>query len=227
MKKIIAAGGFAGSLTMTGLGAMAMAILLLATAGCQTTIDQALDTSNATGSNPTNHLAQPTNSEALILREGDILKISFSGSPNLNTSQQIRRDGKITLELVGEINAVGLTPSDLEKEISKTYGSQLVIKEVSVVVVSSSIPVFVTGAVLSPHKIMSDHPITVLEAVMEAGGPDYAKANLKDVRVIRYVDGREHTYILNLKDVLKGIQMQPFYLKPFDIIYIPERFSMF
>jgi len=161
------------------------------------------------------------------LREGDVLKISFPGAPNLDTSQQIRRDGKIVLSLVGEVTAVGMTPAELEKEIIKLYSSQLVSKEVTVTVVSSSFPVFVTGAVIRPGKILSDHPITVLEAIMEAGGFDYTKANLGDVRVIRNEDGRVKNYTLNLKLALQGKQSEPFYLKPSDIVYVPEKFSWF
>jgi protein involved in polysaccharide export with SLBB domain len=205
--------------------ALAAVVLLLAATGCETNQDNTfIEPHHSAMPGQTN---QPAHSEALILREGDMLKISFSGSPNLNTTQQIRRDGKITLELVGEITAAGLSPSDLEKEISDAYGPQLVTKEVTVAVVSSSIPIFVTGAVLHPEKVLSDHPITALEAVMEAGGFDYSKADMKDVRIIRSENGREHTYILNLKSVMQGKQMNPFYLKPYDIIYVPERFSMF
>ena len=206
MKKMIAP--FAAvfpALMMTGL--------LLAATGCQT-------------SQPKPPPVTP-HSEALILREGDVLKISFPGSPNLDTTQTIRRDGKITLQLAGEITATGISPSDLEKEIAKAYGSQLISKEVTVTVISSSISVFVTGAVLNPHKVVADHPISALEAIMEAGGFDYAKANLKNVRVIRYENGSQHTYFLNLKDVMRGKQSDPFYLKPSDIVYVPERFSMF
>jgi polysaccharide biosynthesis/export protein len=192
---------------------LAMAVLLLAFTGCETSQPK-----------PT---LEPPHSEALILREGDVLKVSFPGSPNLDTTEQIRRDGKINLQLVGEISAVGVTPAELETNISDAYGDQLSSKQVTVVVVSSSIPVFVTGAVLHPEKVMSDHPITALEAVMEAGGPDYAKANMKDVRVIRYEEGREHNYVLNLKAEMAGDQVEPFYLKPNDIIYVPERFQMF
>jgi polysaccharide export outer membrane protein len=199
--------------------ALVLTVASLLLAGCQT--DQHGQTPTAGQSMDTSH------SEALILREGDDVKISFPGSPNLDTTQQIRRDGKITLQLAGEITAIGITPSDLEKEIIKAYGTQLTSKEVTVTVISSSIPVFVTGAVLHPQKVVADHPISALEAIMEAGGFDYAKANLKDVRVIRYEDNHQHTYFLNLKNVMQGKQSDPFYLKPFDIIYVPERFSMF
>jgi polysaccharide export outer membrane protein len=169
----------------------------------------------------------PKYSEAITLREGDVLRISFPGAPNLDTTQQIRRDGKIVLSLVGEVTAAGMTPAELEKEIIKLYSSQLVSKEVTVTLISSSFPVFVTGAVIRPGKILSDHPIAVLEAIMEAGGFDYAKANLGAVAVIRHEQGHVKNYTLNLKLVLQGKQSTPFYLKPSDIVYVPEKFSWF
>ena len=198
-----------------------MSVLLLGLTGCAT------NQSASTKSNATEVAMVSAHSEALVLREGDILKISFPGSPSLDATQTIRRDGKISLQLAGEITASGISPAELEKEIAKAYGTQLISKEVTVTVVSSSIPVFVTGSVLKPQKVVSDHPISALEAIMEAGGFDYAKANLKDVRVIRYENGRQNTYILNLKSVMQGKESEQFYLKPFDIIYVPERFSMF
>jgi polysaccharide biosynthesis/export protein len=193
--------------------ALVLAASLLAFTGCETSQPK-----------PT---AEAPHSEPLILREGDIVKVSFPGSPNLDTTEQIRRDGKIALQLVGEISAVGVTPAELETNISDAYGDQLSSKQVTVVVVSSSIPVYVTGAVLHPEKVMSDHPITALEAVMEAGGPDYTKANMKDVRVIRYEDRHEKNYVVNLRAEMAGAAIEPFYLKPNDIIYVPERFQMF
>jgi polysaccharide export outer membrane protein len=169
----------------------------------------------------------PEHTEAITLREGDTLKISFPGAPNLDTTQQIRRDGRISLFLAGEMTAAGVTPAELEKKILELYSSQLASKEVTVTVLSSSIPVFVTGAVLRPGKILSDHPITALEAIMEAGGFDYTKANLSAVVVIRQEEGKAKNYTLNMKLVLQGKQSVPFYLKPSDIVYVPERFVWF
>jgi polysaccharide biosynthesis/export protein len=165
--------------------------------------------------------------EVQTVREGDVLKISFPGAPNLDTTQQVRRDGRITLAMVGEFKAAGLTPSDLEKELITAYSSQLVSKEVMVTVVSSSFSVFVTGAVMRPGKIMTDRPITALEAVMEAGGFDPTKADMKAVVVIRNEEGGTKNYPLNLKLVLEGKSNVPFYLKPSDIVYVPTRFSWF
>ncbi len=168
-----------------------------------------------------------TNTAAFTLREGDILKITFPGSPNLNNVQQIRTDGKITLPLIGEVQAAGVTPVDLQKKLMDLYAPQLSSKEVTVEVQSSSFPIYVTGAVLRPGKITSDHPITALEAIMEAGGFDYTKANLKDVEVIRQEGGQAKNYNLNLKLEMEGKSSEPFYLKPSDIIYVPEKFSWF
>jgi polysaccharide biosynthesis/export protein len=166
--------------------------------------------------------------EAIRLREGDVVRITFPGSPNLDTQpQQVRRDGNIALPLIGEVRAAGMTPTELEKDLVTRYSSQLVSKEVAVTVVSSSYVVYVTGAVLRPGKVSSDHPISALEAIMEAGGFDYANANLKKVTVIRHEGGQARNYTLNLKDTLKGVKSEPFYLKPSDIVYVPVRFSWF
>ncbi len=167
-------------------------------------------------------------SDALTLREGDVIKISFPGAPNLDTVQPIRRDGRLGLAIVGEVQAAGLTPAELQTQLLKLYAPQLVSKEVTVTVVSSSFATFVTGSVLRPGKITSDRPITALEAIMEAGGPDYAKANLRAVVVVRQKsDGTTENFTLNLKQVLEGKNVEPFYLRPSDIVYVPERFAMF
>jgi len=165
--------------------------------------------------------------ESLTLREGDTVRVTFPGSANLNTLQQIRRDGKISLPLVGEVKAVGMTPSDLEKELVKLYAPQLVTKEVNVALESSAYFVFVTGAVARPGRIVFDRPITVMEAIIDAG-VDHSKANLKDVTVIRRQAGREERYYhLNLKQELHGSGSEPFYLQPSDIVFVREKFTWF
>jgi polysaccharide export outer membrane protein len=191
-------------------------VLLAVVAGCQT---------QPIFLTPTNQTTNVT--ETITLREGDVLKISFPGSANLNTTQPIRRDGMISMPLVGEVKAVGKTPAELEKDLIDLYSTQLVSKVVTVEVQSSVFPVYVTGSVLHPGRFMSDHPITALEAVMEAGGFDYAKANMKGVEVIRQEGGRPRKFTLNLKLVMEGKTGEPFYLKPADIVYVPEKFQWF
>ena len=165
-------------------------------------------------------------SDSMVLHEGDKVRISFPGSPDLNTVQQIRRDGKIALPIIGEFTAAGMTPIEMERKLIELYGPQLVTKEVRVAVETSSFPVYITGAVLRPGKLTYERPVTALEAVMEAG-VDYAKANLKAVAVIRHHDGNVERFALDLKRVLQGQQSEPFNLKPSDIIFVPERFSWF
>ena len=171
--------------------------------------------------------AKQSRSEMIVLREGDVLKISFPGSANLDTIQPIRRDGRIAMPLIGEVDAAGLTPDGLQEKLIKLYASQISTKEVIVFVQSSSFPVFVSGSVVHPGKILSDHPITALEAVMEAGGFDYNTANLKSVKVIRNENGVMKNYTLDLKSILDGKANKPFYLKPSDIVYVPERLQIF
>ena len=172
-------------------------------------------------------VANTRHSESIVLLEGDILKISFPSSPNLDTTQQIRRDGKISLSLVGEVDAAGKTPDELQAKLIELYAPQISSKEVTVTVASSSFPVFITGCVLRPGKITSDHPITALEAIMEAGGFDYTKANIKGVRVIRRENGVSESHKLNLQPDLEGKNNKPYYLKPSDIVYVPEKLSLF
>jgi polysaccharide biosynthesis/export protein len=180
----------------------------------------------AATSTGTNAPAQDT-SASMALREGDTVRISFPGAPTLDTVQTIRLDGKISLSMVGEMKAAGLTPPEMEKQLLKAYDSQLVTKVVSVVVQSSAFTIFVTGAVLRPGKLVSDRVETPLEAVIEAG-IDHNKANLKKVTVIRETEnGKTEEFTLNLDKILKGKAEQPFILKPMDKIYVPEKFMWY
>jgi polysaccharide export outer membrane protein len=165
---------------------------------------------------------QPT-----VLRQGDTVRVSFPGTPNLDETEQVRLDGKISLPLVGDVQAAGLTPSQLQQTLVKLYSPQISSSDVTVAIESSSFPVFVTGCVLSPGRILSNQPLTALEAVMEAGGFDYARANLRNIHVIRRDNDSSQSYVLNLRAVLDGDQKNDFYLQPDDIVYVPEKFSWF
>jgi len=187
--------------------------------GCQTPPQ----TQTATAELDANAIPDPN----IVLREGDGLKINFTGAPQLDSAQQIRRDGKIALPTFGEILAAGFTPAQLEQQILEKFGKDLAIKEVSVTLVSSVYPVFVNGAVLRPGKIEATRPITALEAIMEAGGFDYAKANVKSVKIIRTEGAEIKTFILDFRAVLDGKPTRPFYIRPSDIIFVPEKFTLF
>jgi polysaccharide biosynthesis/export protein len=218
MKNLITESAFVGQfIPVFGL------VMLMGVTGCETS---QLEESSTNTQNSSTNLTQ-NHTEEIILREGDVVKISFPGAPSLDTTQQIRRDGKIVMPLTGETKAAGLTPAELETNIIELYASQLTTKEAIVNIESSTFPVFVTGAVLHPGKVLSDHPMSALEAIMEAGGFDYETANLKAVKVIRQENGHMQNYNLNLKPVMQGKKSEPFYLKPSDIIYVPEKFTWF
>lgn len=137
-----------------------LSLLLTGLAGCQT----------APASPPPPQTGGKTSSE-VVLRAGDTIRVSFPGTPNLNTPtpQQIRPDGKITLPLLGEYPVDGKTPSQLEKELVEKYKDQLISKEVNVTVESASFVVYVNGMVLRPGPVKASRELTVLEAIMEAG----------------------------------------------------------
>jgi polysaccharide export outer membrane protein len=200
--------------------------LPLLLAGCQTQQGSSSNAESAAFSN-INTSGPVTNSDLLVLHEGDVVSVTFPGAPDLNTIATSRRDGRITLKSLGEFKAAGLTPSQMEKDLISQFGSQLQTKEVTVAVQTSAFPVYVTGAVLKPGKILSDRPITALEAIMEAGGFDYTKANLKAVRVLRNENGQTQHFTLNFKPVLNGTASDQFHLRPGDIIYVPEKFTVF
>lgn len=165
--------------------------------------------------------------ESQNLRAGDEIKLTFPGAPNLDTTVKLRRDGRIALPLVGEVMAAGKSPAELEKELSEMFASELVTGDVYVSVIASSYPVFVTGAVVRPGKIEADRPLTALEAIMEAGGFQIAKANSQAVVVVRQEPDGVKNYTINLQRVLQGAPEEPFYLRPSDIVYVPERFAWF
>lgn len=161
------------------------------------------------------------------LGPGDVIRIAFPGAPNLETTQQIRRDGRINLSIIGEVKVEGKTPAALEKDLLEAYSSQLISKEVKVTVVSSTFSVYVSGAVLKPGKILSERALTAFDAIMEAGGLDPARANAKKVRVIRQEDGQIKNYPINVDALLKGESSEPFYLKAHDTVHVPEKISWF
>lgn len=161
------------------------------------------------------------------IQVGDQVKVTFPGAPNLNLAQEIRVDGLLNLGQPGDVKVVGKTPKEVEAELLKIYGPDLVIKEVTVNVASAPFPVFVSGAVLRPGKVLVNRSVTVLEAIMEAGGFDPNRADLKKVQVVRQENGIQKTFVVNVKDTLNYAETHPFHLRPSDIVVVPERFVFF
>lgn len=195
--------------------------------GCQTSHSNLQPAATESKSAESPAAVSHETAETMVLEPGDTVHISFPGAPSLDTTQTIRRDGKINLETVGEIQAQGLTPHGLEQVLLDKYGPQLVVKEISVTVPTSEFVVYVTGAVERGGKIVADRRLTPLEAVIEAG-VDTDKSDLKRVTVIREApDGKTEKFKLNLKAIMQGKPATPFALQPYDVLFVPERFTWY
>jgi polysaccharide biosynthesis/export protein len=186
-----------------------LTFLALAGAGCQT------ETSSATFS------GQAEVPRHVILASGDTVKLTFSANPELNQSQKIRVDGKLSLPLIGEVDAAGKTIGQLQGELVQLYKAQLKTPEVTVSLEGSLTTVTVSGAVAKPNKIAFERPTTIFQAIMEAGGPN-AYGNLGHVRLVRTVNGVTKSQVFNLTSMLKGAETKPFYVRDGDIIYVPQ-----
>lgn len=156
------------------------------------------------------------------LAAGDVIRISFSGTPELNQVQAIDGSGRISLPLIGEVTAAGKQLKAFQDELSERYKSQLQNTQVIIAQEKSAIPVILSGAVQRPGKLILEEQTTALEAILQAGGATNI-GNLKKVRIIRIVNGKHYTQVINLSPAMQGRPSSVFYVKYGDIIYVPER----
>ena len=169
-------------------------------------------------------LPYPTDDDAApfvggAVQVGDQVKVSFPGAPNLNMVQPLRADGMLSLGTLGEVKVAGKTPKEVEAE--------LLVKEVTVAVESAGFPVFVSGAVTRPGRVQVNRSVTVVEAIMEAGGYDANRANLKRVQIVRQENGTQRTLVIDLEKSLRSPKSRPFHLRPSDVVIVPEKFVFF
>jgi polysaccharide export outer membrane protein len=157
----------------------------------------------------------------VTLSPGDVIKVSFPGTTELSQSQTIPADGKVNLPFIGEVDAAGRTIGDLQRRLEALYKPQLQNATVVVTLESSVTPVVISGSVKKPGKYAFDRPTTVLQAIMEAGGPDQF-GTLRKVSVIRVVGGQQRTQVVDLRPVLQGIPTKPMYVHGGDIILVAE-----
>jgi len=158
------------------------------------------------------------------LQVGDQLDIKFFYNPELNEQVTIRPDGRISLQLVHEIIAVGLTPQELTNLLTKKYAPELKKPEIAVIVRSfSAQKIYVDGEVTKPGMVPLIGSVSVLQAISQAGGmKDTARTS--DVVIIR--QGENHdpfVGVVNLDKAIDGTDMgQDIVLRPFDIVFVPK-----
>jgi polysaccharide biosynthesis/export protein len=201
-----------------GLCVLALLILAFVIGGCQAPAPSVPANSSL------NAIDASVPSMPGVLRQGDVIHITFATSTNLNATQRIQMDGNISLQFVNNVPASGKTPVELAQDLEKLYQPHLRGAEpITVTVISNAAAVYVTGAVLRPGRIPLERPLTVLDAVMEAGGVDNSRAKLSGVTVLRVENGQRVGRRVNLKRALEGTDTSLFYLKPYDIVYVPEK----
>ncbi len=140
-----------------------------------------------------------------VIGANDVLAINVWKEPDISRSVPVRSDGKISLPLVGELQASGQTPRQLEQEITKRLQSYISEPEVTVIVTASnSQKVNIMGMVAKPGAYLLTSSTTVLDAIAMAGGfRDFAKQ--KSIYVIRQApDGTQKQIPFNYKEVIKG-----------------------
>jgi polysaccharide biosynthesis/export protein len=158
------------------------------------------------------------------IRPGDQLGIKFFYNPELNEQVFVRPDGRISLQLVNDIEAAGLTPSELQSLLTKRYTDHLQSPEISVIVNTfGGQKVFVTGEVDGGGIVELTGPITAFQAISESGG--FLDTARRDQVVVlrRLPNTRPFPMVLNIENVLDGTDMsQDVFLRPYDIVYVPK-----
>lgn len=159
---------------------------------------------------------------------GDQLQINVWKNPELSLSEPIRPDGKISMPLVGDVMAVGLTPEELGTVIEHQLAAYVKNPNVTIILTNLQGHEFlsrirVTGSVERNISLSYHQGMTVLDAVLEAGSLDlYADGNR--TKLHRRTGSGNESYDIRLEDMMKdGDMTTNIILMPGDIITVPER----
>jgi polysaccharide export outer membrane protein len=167
--------------------------------------------------------ANKPHDDSFVIGNDDLLAINVWKEPDLTRSIPVRLDGRISLPLVGELQAAGRTPLQLEQDISSKLRSYISEPEVTVIVQEMNSQKFnILGQVAKPGSYSLTAATTVLDAIAAAGGfRDFAKQ--KSIYILRQnPDGGESRIAFNYKDVIKGKNPgQNIKLEPRDTIVVP------
>jgi polysaccharide biosynthesis/export protein len=166
--------------------------------------------------------AEGAKDPSYVIGTDDLLAIVFWELPTHGAEVVVRPDGKITLPLLNDVQAAGLTPDQLRLSITAAAAKFIREPAVSVIVKTiNSRKVFVSGQVAKPGPYALTAPTTVLQLLALAGGPtDFAKK--KKIAVMRTEGGQTVRLKFNYNDVLDGKNLdQNILLKPGDTVVVP------
>jgi polysaccharide export outer membrane protein len=151
----------------------------------------------------------------------DVLDISVWKNPELSRKVPVRPDGKVSLPLVNDIQAAGLTPTELRQQLTTRLAEFVPTPEVAVIVQEvQSLKVAIVGAVKTPGRFMLKSPATVLECLALAQGLTEFAARERIV-VLRQNGATTTRIPFNYRKVADGSDQENFFVKPGDIIVVP------
>ena len=207
---------------VAALAAAALALGAPAAASAQTAQDTPRPKSDATfATSKAPAASNPSNVDDYRVGSGDKLRIEVYKDAQLSQSVQVRPDGKITMPLIGDLEANGHTPIELRDVIARQLKEYMTNPVVTVIVVEATAAVaYVTGEVNHPSAVgLQGGPLTVLQALALAGGlKDFADA--KNIRVLRRSAAGLQTIPFNYKDAIRG--GPPVFLRAGDTVVVPD-----
>ena len=172
---------------------------------------------------PTSTTAGKPHDESFVIGSDDILAISVWKEAEISRTVPVRSDGKISLPLIGEVQASGQTPRQLEVEIAAKLQNYISEPDVTVIVQEVRSQRFnILGQISRPGSYALTNSMTVLDAIAMAGGfRDFAKQ--KSIYVLRAkADGTQQRIAFNYKEMIKGKNPdQNIKLTPRDTIVVP------
>jgi polysaccharide biosynthesis/export protein len=158
-----------------------------------------------------------------IIGPDDVLGIMFWRDKDMSVEQVVvRPDGMVTLPLLNDVKAAGLTPDEFREQVMKAATQYVEDPNVTIVIRQiNSRKVYVTGNVSKPGSFPLTGPTTVMQALAMAGGlTEYAEES--DIVIMRTVNAKTQTFKFNYKDVIKGKKLeQNIELRPGDTIIVP------
>lgn len=188
-------------------------------------IHSSLPTSQAT-TKPSSFISSAAPLPTYRLTFGDILEIRFFGNPEFNVSTAIRPDGRITLEKIGELFVVGMTPEELDNLITAKYSRFIKEPDVTVIVRSfGKRNVFLLGEVNGPGAYEIEPGMTVLRVLSRAGGYTIG-AKLNSIILMRaeyFQAPKAYRIDLDNFSAKADLASDPL-VEPNDVIYVPKTF---